>query len=176
MTRVLNFFAGPGTGKSTTSAAVFAELKYRGVNCEYIQEYAKDKAWEFGKTVHLPKVIQAQEYIFAKQHFRMRRCAGEVDLLICDSPLIMSMVYIEDDFELPSLRNVVLEAHNLYNNVNVVLERCKPYNPKGRFQDEEGAKQKDKEILDILQKHNIMYTTMKADRDCVKTIVDMLGY
>ena len=48
-TKIVNLYGGPGTGKSTTAAALFAEMKIRGVNCEYIQEYAKDKAWEFGK-------------------------------------------------------------------------------------------------------------------------------
>lgn len=79
-TKVINLYGGPGTGKSTTAGALFAEMKFRGINCEYVQEYAKDKAWEFG-TNHLgiPKVFQAQEYIFGKQHFRLRRCAQDVD-------------------------------------------------------------------------------------------------
>lgn len=176
MTKVLNLFAGPGTGKSTMAAAIFSELKFSGVNCEYIQEYAKDKAWELGKQEKIPKVIRAQEYIFAKQHFRMRRVADEVDLMICDSPLIMSMVYIDKDFELPSLRNVVLEAHGLYENVNIFLERTKPYNPKGRFQDEEGAKQKDTEIIDILNRYNVQYTKLRGERESLKAILNLLGY
>lgn len=158
------------------AAAVFSELKFRNVNCEYIQEYAKDKAWEFGKPEKTPKVIQAQEYIFAKQHFRMRRCANDVELLICDSPLINSILYIEDGFVLPSLRQVVMEAHNLYDNTNVFLERVKPYNPNGRFQDEEGAKQKDTEIIDILNRYNVQYTKLRGERESLKAILNLLGY
>lgn len=37
--RIVNIFAGPRTGKSTTATALFAELKYHGVNCEYVPEY-----------------------------------------------------------------------------------------------------------------------------------------
>ena len=46
MAIVINLFAGPGVGKSTTAARVFAELKLKGVNCEMALEFAKDKVWE----------------------------------------------------------------------------------------------------------------------------------
>jgi len=42
---IVDFFAGPGAGKSTTAADVFAKLKWRGVNAELIGEYAKDLTW-----------------------------------------------------------------------------------------------------------------------------------
>ena len=42
----VNLFGGPGTGKSTTSAAVFSLLKMHGVNAELITEFAKDLTWE----------------------------------------------------------------------------------------------------------------------------------
>ena len=41
-TLVVNLFGGPGTGKSTTMAHVFAELKWRGYDCEMSNEYAKE--------------------------------------------------------------------------------------------------------------------------------------
>lgn len=40
---VINLFAGPGSGKSTTCAGVFNKLKLAGINCEMALEYAKDK-------------------------------------------------------------------------------------------------------------------------------------
>jgi len=36
MTLVVNLYGGPGTGKSTTAAATFAELKMAGINCELV--------------------------------------------------------------------------------------------------------------------------------------------
>lgn len=33
---VINFFAGPSSGKSTTAAYVFSQLKLNGISCEYI--------------------------------------------------------------------------------------------------------------------------------------------
>lgn len=174
-TKIVSMYGGPGTGKSTTAAALFAELKFRGVNCEYIQEYAKDKAWEFG-TNHLgiPKVFQAQEYIFAKQHFRFRRCAEDVDVIISDCPLLLGLVYMPDDFPIPSLRTAIREAYNMYDNHNVFLVRNKPYNPKGRFQTEEAAKSLDGDIKKILDSQEVPYVTLDAGRDAVHHIIESM--
>lgn len=43
---VINLFGGPGSGKSTGAAYIFSQLKMKGINCELITEYAKDKTWE----------------------------------------------------------------------------------------------------------------------------------
>lgn len=45
-TLVINLFGGPGAGKSTFCASVFADLKWRDINCEMALEYAKDRVWE----------------------------------------------------------------------------------------------------------------------------------
>lgn len=176
MTKVVNMYGGPGTGKSTTAGALFAELKYRGVNCEYVQEYAKDKAWEFG-TNHLgvPKVFQAQEYIFGKQHFRLRRCAQDVDVIITDCPLFLGLVYMPDDFPIPSLRGAIREAYDMYENLDVFLVRTKAYNPKGRFQTEDQAKGLDTTVLGVLNAQKVHYETVISGRDAVPTILKYMG-
>jgi hypothetical protein len=121
---------GPGTGKSTTATALFSELKQLGINCEYVPEYAKDATWERRGA----KVFAAQEYLFAKQHFRMSRVAEEVDIMITDSPILLTLAYMPKNFGMPSLVQTVKEAYALYDNLDVFLERNKPYNPKGRNQ------------------------------------------
>ena len=40
-TLVINLFGGPGVGKSTLCASVFAKLKIMGIDCEMATEYAK---------------------------------------------------------------------------------------------------------------------------------------
>jgi nicotinamide riboside kinase len=172
MNKVINLYGGPGTGKSTTAAALFSILKYRGVNCEYVQEYAKDKAWEFGKNhAGVPKVFQAQEYIFGKQHFRFRRCAEDVDIIVADSPLLLGLIYMPDDFPIPSLRKAIREAYDMYDNLNVFLTRVKSYNPKGRFQTEDEAKGLDITIKKMLDNQGLSYLTVEATEDAPLSIL-----
>jgi len=42
----INLWAGPGTGKSTMAASIFAELKWNKIDCELVSEYAKQIVWE----------------------------------------------------------------------------------------------------------------------------------
>ena len=63
---IVNFYAGPGAGKSTMVAHTFAELKWRGINCELVTEYAKDKVWE--KSF---ETLENQFYVSAKQYHRL---------------------------------------------------------------------------------------------------------
>lgn len=167
--KIVNLFAGPGTGKSSTCAALFAELKYRGCNTEMVLEYAKDAAWE--RRGH--KVFQAQEYIFGKQHFRMSRVASEVDFAITDSPIFLSIVYSKPGY-LPSLPLVIREAYDQYDNLNIFLKRNKPYNPKGRLQNEEEARQKDLEILAVLDAQGVPYHILDFDRKNVEQIIGLM--
>lgn len=144
--KVINFYGGPGSGKSTTAAATFAELKYRGINSELIQEYAKDATWE----KRGEKVFAAQDYIFGKQHFRIARVADQVRFTVTDSPILLSLVYTPDNFGLPSFHRVVKEAYSLYDNLDIFLVRNKVYEPAGRNQTEAEARILDDRIRTVL--------------------------
>ena len=130
---IVNLFGAPGVGKSTGAALLYATLKQAGVNAELITEFAKDKTWERNDTA-----LAAQDYIFAKQHYRIRRVVNQVDVIITDSPLLLSSFYMGHD---PSLgrpfQDLVLHAFNSYENMNFFIMRDKPYNPAGRSQTEE---------------------------------------
>jgi adenylate kinase family enzyme len=143
--KVINLFGGPGAGKSTMAAALFAELKFSGINCELVPEYAKEQEWE-GRT---GKIRQAQDYIFAKQHFRLSRLIGEVDVIITDAPLMLSQIYTPKDY-LPSLSSVVLEAHRRFDNLNLFVQRVEAYQESGRSQTYDQAIELDKQIHEML--------------------------
>ena len=153
---VVNLFGGPGCGKSTGAAYVFAMLKMQGINCELVTEFAKDKTWE-----HNMEALSNQAYVFGKQCYRMSRCANQVDVIITDSPLALSVVYNNNPTLGETFNKTVLEVFNSYNNLNYVLLRTKPYNPIGRNQTEAESNDISRNIERMLIDNNfgITYTT-----------------
>lgn len=152
---VVNLFGGPGSGKSTGSAYVFAMLKMHGINCELVTEFAKDKTWE-----HNMGALSNQAYVFGNQCYRMSRCADQVDVIITDSPLVLSVVYNKNSNPENGFNKMAIEVFNSYNNINFFLDRVKPYNPIGRNQTEEESDNIGHDIEDLLVKNGIEYTTV----------------
>lgn len=157
---VVNLFGGPGAGKSTGAALVFATLKMNGINCELVTEFAKDKTWE-----HNMEALSNQAYVFGKQFYRISRCANQVDVIITDSPLALSVIYNGDPRLGNRFNEMVLEVFNSYNNLNYLLRRTKPYNPIGRNQTEEESDNIGCEIEQMLVDNSIDFTCATGDVD-----------
>lgn len=164
---LVNLFGSPGTGKSTGAAYIFSQLKMRGINAELVTEFAKDKVWEESKAV-----FNNQAYIFGKQYFRISRCADKVDVVITDSPLLLSVIYNNDPVLGEDFNNVVRKVMNSYDCKNYFLVRTKAYNPIGRFQTEEESDKIADEIHDLLDRENLNYTTTTGDIAGYDVIVD----
>lgn len=152
MSLIVNFYGGPGCGKSSCAAGLFYMLKFKGINCELVTEYAKDKVWEKSTNT-----LNNQIYVFGKQLHRMWRLKDQVDVIITDSPLLLSIHYAEhnENCDLPSealdnFINLVASIHNSMDNLDIILKRTKPYNPKGRLQTKEEAEKFDELIIDLV--------------------------
>ena len=144
--KVLNFFAGPGVGKSTMAAGTFCLLKMLGMNVELVQEYAKELAW-----AGVEDIQERELELLMEQHKRMQRLVGKVDLIITDSPLLLPLAYAKTDM-LPHLHPLCMQLYSgEFDNYDYVLFRDKPYNPKGRYQTEEEAKEKDGVITNLVK-------------------------
>lgn len=165
-TTVVNLYAGPGAGKSTTAAGLFHQLKLAGTRCELITEFAKDAVWE-GRE----HILHNQVYVFAKQHKRLNDVIDKVDVAITDSPLLLSMYYADN----PALHDLVLHERAKHDNVDVFIERDKPYDPKGRVQSEDEARLIDDEMLDILDEHAGEYHHVKGNESAPRKIRHILG-
>jgi len=163
-TLVVNFFAGPGTGKSSMMASVFAALKWDGVNCEMAHEYAKEKVWEESLAI-----LDDQVYVFAKQNHKIKRLIGKVDIIITDSPLLLSLIYGKNERD--SFKEFVSDTHDSYNNLNFFLTRCKAYNPKGRVQNEVKAKALDVTICKMLEDYEEVVNYVDAAPENLVDIV-----
>ncbi len=174
---VVNLYGGPSSGKSTCVAGVFYKLKLWGMNVELVNEYAKDLVYE-GR---LSAMCEEQDYIFAEQHKRIFRYKGSVDVVITDSPLMLSTIYIPTHWELSkkagyvdSFKTFVKYTNDQYNNLNFFLDRPDEYSSEGRAHIQEEAVQKDHEIHEMLQYYEIGYQIMKTDATVCNNIVDVI--
>lgn len=164
---LVNLYGAPGAGKSSGAAHIFSELKMRGINAELVTEFAKDKVYEQSK-----KVFENQAYIFGKQYFRITRCKDDVDVIITDSPLSLSMIYNNDPVLGESFNQMVRDVRNSFDDMNYFVFRVKKYNPKGRFQTEKQSDKLAKEIMDFMSKENISFCPIKGDRDGYDKVVE----
>lgn len=149
MTKYVNLFGGPGVGKSTTAAALFVEMKKAGHKVELVTEVAKDFVWEDRQTT-----LTLQPYITIKQWRNLARLKGKVDYVITDAPILMGCVY-SDMFtpHLPvSYKQFIKDLHKqeLNPSINIQLQRMFNYDPTGRYQTEDQAKEIDNRIKSVL--------------------------
>lgn len=161
-TIVINFFGEPSAGKSTAAMDVTARLKRMGINAEYVDEFAKNKLYEANK-----EVFKHQEYMFGKQSFKMGKIKDKVQVIVTDSPLVLSIIYNENLYLTDSFDKTVMDVFNSYNNRNFLVVRNHNYETEGRFQNEEEANEIKKEIIKNLEELNIQYIkTTSSEEDC----------
>jgi hypothetical protein len=159
---VIDLYGGPGTGKSTTAAGLYALLKQNGVNAELATEYAKDIVWE-GRNY----LLSDQLYIFAKQNRKLCRLYGKVDVIVTDSPLLLCYYYSGNEHILA----LILEEMKRARHLHVMLRRQKAYNPSGRMQTESQAKEIDAAITAMLGRLHVPHIEETADSEAASRLL-----
>lgn len=157
---VVNFFGGPGCGKSTTAAWLFSELKKRQISCEYVTEFAKDLTWEKNYDALL-----LQEYVFGTQSYRMARVKDKVDVLITDSPLPLSIIYNDGRLHEPEFSTLVWQVFDEYTNLNFYLNRSSEYETTGRKESLTQAIEIDDKIVDFWREGKIDLSFFDVDAE-----------
>ena len=144
-TLLVNLFGGAGAGKSTLRARLFYEMKIRGICCEEVTEWIKDKVYEEN-----PYVTRDQIYVFAKQRKKIMQIMGKVDVIITDSPLLLSVIYDQEGDALR--RNFFLNEIKKIPSMSFFVERGPGFDPVGRFGNREDAVQVDNRIKEALER------------------------
>jgi hypothetical protein len=170
--KVINLFAGPGAGKSTTMASIFCSMKRRGMNVEMCPEWVKGASWEERK-----QTFTDQGYILGKQNYLLHRLRGKVVCAITDSPLLLSPVYAKFYEGQHPYSNVDWNTHaksifNTYDNFNVFIHRTKPYNPSGRNQNNALALKLDRMIFDYLDAEKLPFFNVSDEAGIEDLIID----
>ena len=156
MTICINLYSGPGVGKSTLAASLFAELKKSQIECELITEFAKRKVWE-GNTTCLTN----QLYITAKQQYMMWCVSQHVNVIVTDSPLLLGCIYGNDDL----LNQIILREHYKFDNIDLFLTRNPKveYQPSGRNQTLCESMELDTKIRGMLETVNPNFITITTE-------------
>lgn len=145
---VVNFFGGPGAGKTTLATATFSMLKWQGIEAGISLEVAKEKIEQGSRLA-----LEHQHYLFGEQSFKNFALShgGYNDIIVTDSPLLLSINYDANGDE--DLERIITKEHNKYENINFfVLRNDSPFNEEGRIHSEEDAIKLDKEISRVLSK------------------------
>jgi hypothetical protein len=169
MSKIINFFGGPGIGKSTQASGLFTEMKKHHMSVEYTYEFPKEVAWE-GNVSQL----KDQFFITANQHRNISRLYGKVDYIIVDSPIVLGCFYEQrygegypaSHYSMSGLGNFLWKLFKQYDNINILLKRNdETYDTNGRLQDLQEAIEIDEDIKQTLGVNNIPYIEFSVHND-----------
>ena len=176
MSKIINLISGPGAGKTTMAALIFAEMKILGYNVEYVSEYAKQLVWlkEF-------EVLNNQYHVSMRQFRLFDAMRGAVEFIVTDGSLLHGFYYNRDNPDnvshIEKTEQSILRWYQSFDNINIFLDRVdNPYMQEGRIQSFQEALNVDRELKEILNLFNIPYTEFVAKRentgDIVRFIID----
>lgn len=168
-TIVINAFAGPGAGKTTSCLEVAEKLKKQGFVTEYVQEYAKELVYD-NNFIMLDGHYEHQFAILNEQMKRINRLYGKVDFIVTDSPILLNNTYLNEDKNTEvysAYSDSVNKLYGLYNNFNYFVERdTSVFEKEGRIHNLEQNIAIDNELKNMLHNNQIdfdVYTHATID-------------
>jgi nicotinamide riboside kinase len=168
---VVNLFGAPGAGKSTLALLVAGLCKVHlpeySVECP--NEIAKLKIYDESL-----KALSCQLYIAGLQHWQIARCSGHADIVVCDSPVLLSAVYATEtkDGVPPGFEETCMFYHKRFESINYFVVRAAVFENKARIHTEDDETRLAGKISNLLNRHNIRYFSAKASVGEALRIVD----
>jgi len=156
-----NLLGGPGLGKSTKAAWIYAHMKMENLSVELVGEYVKQ--WAIQK-----KEIKKfdQYYLFGKQHqYEYRNLSHGIKNIVTDSPTFMASIYAKfyqgEKYAKPlEMMDDLYEEE--YPSYNIFINRQGlEYQTEGRYETESVACEIDELILSKLKAKKRHYDIFK---------------
>lgn len=171
----INLISGPGGGKTTIAALLFAKLKIKGYVVEYVQEVAKSLVW-----MEDYEMLNNQYWVCQKQFNLLNCLQGKVRFIITDGCLLHGIYYNRNNPDnvsnIEKTEKYIQECFNKFDNINIFLKRGDyPYEQAGRQQTESESRMIDNFFLNYLEKNNHKFMQFEAKPevdDIIEYIID----
>lgn len=150
--KVINLFAAPGIGKSTTAKILSGMLSLADYKVEFLPEFAK-----FATLARNQAALGDQIYMFAKQENRLRVLANtDIDFAVMDGPLPLALLFQPENYYV-HYEPLVMEVFNSFDNLNFLLHRGvdSSYKTFGRNETEEQSAVLHRALVSVIGKHDI---------------------
>ena len=160
----INFFGGPGVGKSTLAARLFAHLKRNGESVDLVREVVKQWAYE-KKQIHPWDCVG----IFGRQfEAEQRLLQNGVKRVITDSPLLLNVFYSQTVHGCPvhwNMADICKVFEKSWPSINFLVRRTNDFDTHGSYQTEAAAILIDEMVEDQLAVHGVKYHYIRPDSD-----------
>lgn len=166
-TLVVNLFAGPCAGKTSLASRLFSELNISKIYGEaaFIQEFAKELIYS-----QRFDLLANQPYVTSEQCRRIEIHAGNVDIIVTDSPVLLGLAYSPKE-HYDETKKIIEAVNGKVENINFFIERIgRDFDQRGRMGTIDDAIQKDQEIKELLNKTNTPYHVVQNKYDIVNVI------
>jgi len=154
MTRRINFYGGPGSGKSTAALYTAAKLKRRGLRAELAREYVKH--WTYYSRV---PTEWDQIHIFGQQiQEESVLLENGIDIAVVECPLILGAWYANtlNPALTPMLLGLARKFEEAFPSINIFLDRGDlEFDHVGRFTDhnEQAIVEMDRSLYSFVSDH-----------------------
>jgi len=148
--RRICLFSGPGAGKSTLAARIFAEMKMLHYQVEHVTEYIK--MWSYQNRF---PVSFDQCYVFGHQLHREDDMLKHVQLVVTDSPMLLNVGYAKY-YNCPfweSLLAITKLFESTFPSLNFFLPRRTDFKAEGRYQGLEESIKIDSYMKNMMVQH-----------------------
>ena len=175
-TTIINVYGGPGAGKSTSAAYLYYLLKVAGKNVELVREYVKDWAWEGRKFGAYDEI-----YFLGKQVRHESMLFGKVDWIVTDAPVYMTAYYASIYCSPTLAKGVMGETQAFYQQVeedghqhlHIMLNRIRPYQQEGRYQNESQAHAVDDGVGEMLRSLGVKVINADPSEESLKQTLEL---
>ena len=164
MNYLVNIFGGFDCGKSKMMYTIASELSWKNINVEIAPNFAKDLIYE-----ERFDAMENQVYIFGNQLNRIQKVQKDAKITITNSPLLLSLLYKPDWLNNDAFKDLVLEMHNMYNNINYFIKRFRRCNLNERQTE---AIEYDAKIIQILNDNKVEYKDIPESKTGAYIMID----